>query len=332
MLINKRIAPILAAGWLLFAAALACAQDRLAVAIPYGIERVDPLLTGEPVNRIILANLGAGLTRLQSPDFALELASNASVSADGLIWSFSLREGLRASDAGDLDASAVERAFNFLRTGAQNAGTARVELQGLINIKEIVLQTSPSYFYAAPAHEKIEFVLRHQDPNFGRSIAALPLVDTHIADAFAAEHGKGTMVAFFGPYLLKESRPGERILLEANPNYYRESFPRSRLLEFRVFKTAGEALSALRLGGVEIIAFSTRELEGAAADDPSLSILSSPLKEMAPAGGWSPLRQGWSGSAAEDDRLITTRFIVRKSLKLDQRALEAFDLSESYLP
>ena len=54
---------------LFFSPGTARAGDKLGVAIPYPIARIDPLDRNEPLNAIILSNTSVGLTSLDESGF-----------------------------------------------------------------------------------------------------------------------------------------------------------------------------------------------------------------------------------------------------------------------
>jgi peptide/nickel transport system substrate-binding protein len=56
-----------------------------------------------------------------------------------------------------------------------------------------------------------------------------------------------------GPYILKEWLPGERVVLEKNPHYFKKGLPYIDVLEFRIMKDALTASTSLRVGEIDLI-------------------------------------------------------------------------------
>src|SRR5262245_63622717 len=54
-----------------------------------------------------------------------------------------------------------------------------------------------------------------------------------------------------GPFKFKEWLPGERVILEKNPNYFKKGLPYLDTLEYRVMKDPLTASTALRAGEID---------------------------------------------------------------------------------
>jgi hypothetical protein len=139
------------------------------------------------------------------------------------------------------------------------------------------------------------------------------------------ELGLGTLLPLLGPYTIRENRPDKGVLLEAVEEYFQPQIPQAKHIEFKIYSEAKAALSALRVGAVDIILGSTPELLEQAGSDPTLRILDSPLDDT---NEWHSKVRFWGGEEAlTSNRFLTEKIIVRKTLKLDERFTSSFDLS-----
>lgn len=304
--------------------------DKLGVAIPYTIERIDPLTVDEPINYLIVRNLSVGLTRLGSGNSVDLDAAEAVNSADGgRQWVTVLKNDLRLTTGRLVTPADVGASFRFLQSLAESREQAGASpsLSSLRVISAIDLRQLKS------GGQEIVFSLNEPAKDFLLGLAFLPLINSSAASAFDSEFGEGTNVSFIGPYILREHRPDRGFLLEKNPWFFRPGYPRADILEFEHYADAESALRALRVGAIDIIAVPTPEQIERAEEDSTLAVLPSPLANLASIfGPWRLVKKCWSHDGQTTDLLTTEKIIVRKSLHLDQSALIRFDLSGSFLP
>lgn len=171
-----------------------------------------------------------------------ELAKSWEVLDGGRTYVFHLEQGVKFHDGTDFDAHAAK--WNFDR---------------ILN-PEVKSWVQPYYeeIEQVEAVDQYTLRVRMKEPS-----SVLP---TALAGYFRgipmaspqsfATHGKewvrhpvGT-----GPYQLKEWIPGEHIILEKNPNYFKKGLPYLDALEFRVMRDPIAASVALRMGEVDFIA------------------------------------------------------------------------------
>ncbi|MCB0322666.1 MAG: hypothetical protein KDD69_03800 [Bdellovibrionales bacterium] len=301
-------------------------SEKVGVAVPYLPESIDPLAQNDPVNRIVLSNIAYGLTRNgRDETVELEAADALREMENGKRWQLRLRSDARYANLSPVLPTDVVDSFKLLK---QLAGSRPgVPATGLAELT-VSLADTP-----AGQPQEIVFELPQADPYFLSTLANVPIVNAELMTRFGDRFGKGTNVAFLGPYQLREHRKNTSILLEAVPGFYRPGLPRARFVDFRVFDTAAAALSALRTGAVDIIAIPTPALVAEAKDDTTLQILQSPLAGPVEGGGraWGLPRPRWS-DAGSDDELLTHSIILRKTLRIDDSLLARFDLSGTFLP
>src|SRR5215204_6427559 len=123
-----RIGTLLAAGAIIVAACggstatSAPASDApkdggtLVVAIPGDIKRTDPALIDDSNTSYVMQNVMEGLVTLKpgtTGELEPGLAESWELSADGLTYTFKIREGVKFHDGTDLDAAAIK--YNYDR-------------------------------------------------------------------------------------------------------------------------------------------------------------------------------------------------------------------------
>jgi peptide/nickel transport system substrate-binding protein len=188
------------------------------------------------------------------PALATEWAS----SEDALTWTFKLRQGVKFHDGTDLNAAAVKA--NIERwwdpqspIGFRDAGRSYeiwTNLFGGFKGEDASVVKAVN----APDDQTVEIVLNEP---FSALPAALASSYFGIASPAAIEKSganygiAGGASVGTGPYIFREWRTGDRIVLEANPNYWREGFPKMKQLVFRFITEPSARLAELRAGGVD---------------------------------------------------------------------------------
>ncbi|EDY81014.1 Bacterial extracellular solute-binding protein, family 5 [Verrucomicrobiia bacterium DG1235] len=179
---------------------------------------------GESVNT--LTQICEGLVRFKSGTLEIEpwLAESYSISEDGLIYDFKIREGVLFHDGVKLDAEAA--AYSFLR---------QMDPEHPAHLPEAAFSYW-SYLYqdivAVEAVAPMDLQIRLSKPNAAmlRSLAIFPawIISPKALDTYGSamqRHPVGT-----GPYRFKEWRPNEAIILDRNPDYWAEAPAFERLI------------------------------------------------------------------------------------------------------
>lgn len=304
------------------------ASDKLGVAVPYPLRRVDPLVLDEPVNRIVLQNLSSGLTAVgagNKPELTLLLSLTEE--KGGELWTATIRDNARFPSQKILTAEDVVSSYKFLFKLAARRPHETID-DALNSLFAAKIEVSPK-----DPESGLEIRLGSPEPKLALLLSLAPVLEVSIAEAFGEDLGLGTNLSILGPYQIRENKPDQGILLERVPDFYLPGKPRAAFVEFRSFESDEEALRALRVGAVDIIALPTEAQIENIKDDPTLISLESPLVNLsALTGSWNLLRDYWSTETTEEHRLKSDRIIVRKSLSLDEALLSRFELSGTFLP
>jgi peptide/nickel transport system substrate-binding protein len=176
-----------------------------------------------------------------SPDPARGVAEKWETSADGLTWTFMLRQGVKFHDGKEMTSEDVKFTFDRLRD--EKVGAATVALYKNITAIE------------APDKYTVIFTLTNPNPDFLKDLG-----DYHalIMDA----NGKDFKTEWngTGPFILKSYSPEDRIVFERNPNYWRKDADGSQLpyldgMEFVFMGDTTAQVEALRGGQIDYLIY-----------------------------------------------------------------------------
>ena len=202
------LASLTAARW-----SVAVAEDGAKIftmAHPAGFPDLDPA-TSFSNDGAIMANVYESLTRYvpgqgdQPAKVEPLLAEKWDVSADGLTWTFHLRQGVKFHDGADLTADAVKQSIEWT---VKTAGGAS-------------FIWAPVSAIAAPDAATVVFTLSSPQPldMIAASGFAAWIVSPSVLDKdnawFNAGNGSGT-----GPYKMERYEPGQRCILTKNDSYW----------------------------------------------------------------------------------------------------------------
>ncbi|HXF83695.1 MAG TPA: ABC transporter substrate-binding protein, partial [bacterium] len=168
-----------------------------------------------------------------------KLATRWQISPDGLTYTFTLRPGVRFHDGTPVNAAAVK--FSLERLLDPKVRVPNRHLFAMISEIEAVGDLT------------VRLRLKEPSPlllaNLGGGVAAIlsPAAVQRAGDRFAvAPVGAGS-----GPYMFKEWRRGDSILIERNPHYWGPK-PVFEEVLFRVVPDAGTRLAQLLAGDVHM--------------------------------------------------------------------------------
>jgi peptide/nickel transport system substrate-binding protein len=187
------------------------------------------------------------------------LATEWKASQDGKTWTLKLRSGVKFHDGTDFDAEAVK--FNVERWwdekhefGYRTAGKTyeiwRDIFGGFKGKPESLLQN-----ITVQGKDTITFVLKQPFASFPAAIASgyFGIASPAAIKKAGAQYGTPSSLAVgTGPYVFKEWRSGDRIVLEKSPNYWKPGFPKSNQLVMRFITDPAARLAQLRAGTIDL--------------------------------------------------------------------------------
>ncbi|MCU0540800.1 MAG: ABC transporter substrate-binding protein [Oscillatoriaceae cyanobacterium Prado104] len=186
------------------------------------------------------------------------LATEWSSSKDGKTWTFKLRSGVKFHDGTDFDAAAVK--FNVDRwwdaknpNGFREAGKTyqiwkdffggfKGEKNSLV--KDVVVVDKST----------IRFVLDRPFAAFPSAIGSgyFGIASPAAVKQAGAKYGTpGAVAVGTGPFVFKEWRSGDRIVLEKNPNYWKNGTPKVDRLVMRFVEDPAARLAQLKAGQLD---------------------------------------------------------------------------------
>lgn len=220
--------------------AVAQQASTLVIAVPSDPAGLEPGSNrAEPIGSEIILNVFDTLVAWRAPDFAeLEgrLATDWDVSDDGMTFAFTLRDGVQFHDGTALDAEAVK--FSIERTLAMN--TYVEATLGLIESIDL------------PSENEVVFTLSRPFPAF-LSILAQPQ-SAIVSPAAVEQHGDDFAInpVGTGPFMFRAYQADTRVVLDANPEYFRGA-PQLERLIYTIIPEASTRRLELENGGIDII-------------------------------------------------------------------------------
>jgi peptide/nickel transport system substrate-binding protein len=192
-------------------------------------------------------------------DLEPSLATDWKVSQDGKTWTFKLRPGVKFHDGTDFDAEAVK--FNFERWwdeknefGYRNAGKSYEiwgNLFGAFKGKpDSLLQN-----IVVEGKDTIKFVLKQPFSAFPSAVSSgyFGIASPAAIKKAGAQYGTPSSQAVgTGPFVFKQWRSGDRIVLEKNQSYWKQGLPKSNQLVMRFITDPAARLAQLRSGTIDL--------------------------------------------------------------------------------
>lgn len=260
----RTLAAACAAITLLSAAAAANAQTSLTYVQGTEIDTLDPAVSRSTPSQIVMSHIFNRLVNWDGPGFKKvvpELAESWAVSADGKVWTFNLRKGVKFHDGTPFDAASVK--FNLDRLRSSELGSP-----------------NRSYFAAiervdAPSPSVVTITTKEASPTL---IEVLAEDWSYISSPAAIEkHGRayGRNPVGTGPYMFKSWVLNERAELVRNPNYWGSPGKSDRLV-FRPVPENAARVVELQTGNADIAANVAPELTGEFKKNSKIELLQVP--------------------------------------------------------
>ncbi|HHU38578.1 MAG TPA: ABC transporter substrate-binding protein [Propionibacterium sp.] len=169
--------------------------------------------------------------------FVNDLATGYEVSADGMAWTFTLRDDVRFSDGEKLTAEDVAFTIN----GILDSEAAQADLS---SIKEAVASDDTT----------VVLHMTHPDNTILYTLAVVGIVPTH---AYDRDYGSNPIGS--GRYRLEQWDRGQQVILTANPDYYGPAPKVGRVVV--LFMSEDASLAAAAAGQVDV-AYTSATLAG----------------------------------------------------------------------
>ncbi|MEU9613677.1 ABC transporter substrate-binding protein [Streptomyces sp. NPDC048209] len=211
------------------------AADSVVIGVASEPDTLSPLLGyGKDGNSKIFDGLLARDTDLKlKPALAKALPE---VAADGLTYTYVLREGVKFSDGDPLTSADVVYTYDTILDAKTN-NTSRSELDAIKDVR-------------AEGDDKVVFTLKYPYAPFaGRTV--LPVVPEHIAKRQDPNTGSlSTEPVGTGPYLLASWSKGEKLTFKANPHHWGGA-PKAKTVTMAIIADDNVRATRLRSGDLD---------------------------------------------------------------------------------
>jgi len=233
---------------------------------------LDPHLATDASSAEYIVEIYSGLVTI-SPDLEiqLDLAEAVDISADGTVYTFTMRENAFFHSGRPVTAVDVAYSINRATSRQLQSTVARAYLGDIVGVREHIAGVADDVSGIEVIDKRtIRFTLDAPKPFF---LAKLTYPTAFVVDQQQIESNprnwtrrpNGT-----GPYRLTEWRLGERIILESNARYYLDEPP---LAEVLYTLSGGSALTRFENDELDVAGISVNDIERARDSTSSLNPL-----------------------------------------------------------
>ena len=216
------------------------------------IENLNPLLTSDTPVSLIIAPLTMGwLVRWDKqgnpiPELITQIPTqqNGGISKDGLTITYHLRKGVKWSDGAPFNADDVIFSFKAVLNPANNV-TSRIGFDRITKMDEpdkytVVLHLSKPY---SPFLETF-FSTAGAEPSVLPAHLLAQYPNLNHVDYNSKPVG-------IGPFMVKEWQRGSRVVLVANPNYFR-GMPKLKEVDYEIITNANTVLTEMQAKALDM--------------------------------------------------------------------------------
>jgi peptide/nickel transport system substrate-binding protein len=244
---------------------------------------LDPAINTDGISNRITRQIYEGLVKYKgaTTDVVPALAEKWQVSADGTVWTFTLRKNVKFHDGTPFDAKAV--AWNFDRWRLSKHPQHENEIKAGQTFEYYEAQfggfDDKSLITKVEAVDPItvRVTLRTPQGPFLANLAmfVFDLVSPTAAEKAGVDFGKNPVGT--GPYRFVEWKRGQEVILEANKDYWdKAAMPKIPRLVVRNIKDNSQRLAALKAGEIQGFEGLNPDDVKVVRADPNLQILLRP--------------------------------------------------------
>ena len=220
---------------------------------------IDPSVTNNSFASDVLCNAFEGLMTYDTTNGSLICgeAESYTVSDDGLVYTFTLRDGLKWSDGSDH--TAQDYVYTFRRvltpaTGAQYVDLVSSYIAGASDYYEGVTDDFSTVGVKAIDDRTLELTLINPTSYFCDVLTMWPFSPVQQATVEANGDSWTSSAATYvsnGPFMVTDIKLGESITLEKNPYYYDADVVQMQKITFRYITDNSTALMAYESGEID---------------------------------------------------------------------------------
>lgn len=207
------------------------------VGVQQDIDSLDPHKATAAGTKEILFNIFEGLVKPdKNGDMMKALASDYTVSEDGLVYTFTLREGVKFHDGSVVTAEDVK--YSLERASGLLDGTPLISSLKVLTGVDIIDEKTVQVTVGSANTELI----------YSFTAAIIP--------AGSGEDESGTPIGT-GPFSFVSYTPQEGIVVKKNPDYWQEGLPYLDQVTFKIVSGTDTALLELQGGSIDIYPYLT---------------------------------------------------------------------------
>lgn len=171
-----------------------------------------------------------------------ELAERWASEEDGLTWRFDLRRGVKWHDGAPFTSADVK--FTFEHALLKYHSRTRAGLEGLV----AAIETPDDHTVVFRLNRPYGSLLQRLD------VVEASIVPRHLYLQHDLLNGAPTRRPVgTGPFRFVSYTPGDKVILDRNPSYFRDGWPALARVVFRIFPDASTAVAALETGALDYV-------------------------------------------------------------------------------
>ena len=232
-------AGLFAAGFAASAPAAAQSTSELVVALAAPLSSLDPHFHNLTPNNSLAKHVFENLISTDSNYNLKPGLAESWRTLDPLTWEFKLRRNVRWHDGSPFTAEDVIATFRR----APNVPNSPASFA--LFVKPVTSITAPD-----PHTLVMKTALPH--PLLPRDMSAVQIIPKSVADAKTEDFNSGKAMIGTGPYRFAEYKPGDRVVLERNDQYWGPK-PAWQRVQYRMISNNAARVAALLSGDVQMI-------------------------------------------------------------------------------
>lgn len=212
-------------------------KEQLVVAVPQDPDFLDPHRAEAAGTQEMMYNVFEGLMKPSPEGVPIPaIASEYTVSDDGLVYTFTLREGVKFHNGKAVTADDV--VWSYQRLGGQLAEAEAIQVEKVLSTAKI----------EASAENQVQITLENPQASLLASLVK-PVLDSSLDEASHNTEPIGT-----GPYQFVSYNPTQSLKITRFEDYWnQEKAGKIKDVEFRIFSDNATALSSLLVGEVDLL-------------------------------------------------------------------------------
>jgi peptide/nickel transport system substrate-binding protein len=184
-------------------------------------KNLDPILATDVAPQIVVLNLFNRLLKYDAEEksFVGDLATDATFNADATAWSFPIRKGVRFTNGREITPADVKYSFERI-VDPKNASPAAGALADIVGVDDFKAGKAPGVSGIAVSGDTVTFTFRVPVPAFNQTAAqpTTSIVPREEVERLGPEYGR--MPVGSGPFKFKSWTPDDRVIVEANTEYW----------------------------------------------------------------------------------------------------------------